>query len=131
MRKDKIIHVKKLENLDFSNQNFVGKKLLTYILASWHEYPGRIYIGEIKNGEDKALYLKGFGLINADGQSSELKKQRIFGRDYFGREPFYSMPLTLIDKEDYFYEFVEEVNIDKLRDIANGNKQRIVIKNTN
>ena len=124
MRKKKILHVKKLENPDFFDSKYIGKNLIMFY-SLLRENPGRIYIGQVtKSSITNKLYLEGFGLIDAIGTDSELEKQTILGRDYFGRHPFYESPLTDTNHENYhFYEFEENVDIKNLRDIVDGKKK--------
>ena len=124
-----ILHVKKLENPNFSDSNYEGKKLIIYMKHPLTDFPVEIYIGQVKkiSSTGAEFYLKGFTMVDATIKSSSLEKQTILGREYCGRCPYYEHPLTK-DKNEIVYEFKEDVDINELRDIADGKKQKLVIK---
>jgi|WetSurMetagenome_2_1015567.scaffolds.fasta_scaffold442502_2 hypothetical protein len=129
--KIKELHVKKIENPDFSDLKFKGKNLMTFRKSNLNGMICEIIIGQVKQAswDENNLYLKGFTLAD---RPSQLEKQTILGAEYCGRRPNYEMPLTNVTSEkDIFYEFTDKVNIDKLRDICDGKEQRLIINEDN
>ena len=121
---EKKFHVKKLENPDFSDLKYQGKKLMMYWKGASSGFPIEIYIGEVILGL-KSPYLKSFSLVNVVAEHPKnLEKHTILGRKYWPHDPFISDALGEdINKYCVFYQFQEEINIDEIRDfVEEGNK---------
>ncbi|MCA9487833.1 MAG: hypothetical protein KC516_02630 [Nanoarchaeota archaeon] len=126
---EKIYYVKKLEKPDFSDLSYIYKNLIVHFHHKLTESDPTIYFGQVKEAVNNDLYLEGFALVESFSEKSGLEKQVVFGKEYLGRFPFYESPLTnCVSEKDKIYEFISEVNINSLREIANSRDKRFRVE---